>query len=520
MLLLGSELDADGLIVYRDHISPRTFHYLPAAPHLTTVDGKPAIALIRYRGTTGGGFLSLDVTVHPDEARLARAQAALTRRFNGPVDLVPVLLAEASVRLTMLDSDATSPRLVERVIGTARPSLSGDARAIFSLTLTREAATLVEAALRTGTAPVAIVYDLAFNGLHPARGLKIRLAYQMSYDYLRTRAAVNSLWFKADLDREIEALRRDGHVEIEDVDYGATDLDPDTAAKRRDEVQALLRELTATLFFQPAASPATFGAAAAANPAIDASSWARDGRPQAAFLLRALDQHEEQTLAYDLTQTTVRSARVGPQGQLRLPPGPDPVTVVHEVDVDNDATVLVQAFAPDDADWSGVAGVTIDVRSGEAIGSLQIGPAARQSSARFRAGPLEWQLRVNAIDEPDALGAAPPGEPAWTPLPLTQIVVDPQTLAARRTVRFTLGFVDATTLHQVRGRATLGERSVDFLLTPAKPEQLVVVRGAAPFTIDAQLIGPPGTATSISPGRSASRKRSCCSTSRPTARWR
>jgi hypothetical protein len=241
MLLLGSELAADGLTVYRDHISPRTFHYLPTAPHLTTINGKPGIALQLYRGTTGGGFLSLDVNVHPDAALIARAEDALTRRFNGPVDLVPVLLAEASVRLTMLDSDATPPRLVERAIGTARPSLSGDARAIFSLTLTREAATLVEAALRTGTAPVAIVYDLAFNGLHPARGLKIRIAYQMSYDYLHTRAALNSLWFKADLDREIEALRRDGHIEIEDVDYGATDLDPDTAAKRRDEVRPAAR---------------------------------------------------------------------------------------------------------------------------------------------------------------------------------------------------------------------------------------------------------------------------------------
>src|SRR6478735_4200532 len=124
MLLLGTELDADGLTVYRDHISPRTFHYLPALPHLTTIDGKPAIALIRYRGTSEGGFLTLDVTLHPDDALLARAQAALARRFNGPIDLVPVLLAEASVRLTMLDSDAASPRLVEKVIGTARPSLS------------------------------------------------------------------------------------------------------------------------------------------------------------------------------------------------------------------------------------------------------------------------------------------------------------------------------------------------------------------------------------------------------------
>lgn len=498
MLLLGSDLDADGLTVYRDHISPRTFHYLPAAPHFTLIDGTPGIGLIRYRGVREGGFLSLDVTLHPDAALLARAHAALTRRFGDPVDLVPVLLAEASVRLTALDAEDTEPRLVERVIGTARPSLSGDARAVFSLTLTREAATLVEAALRTGTAPVAIVYDLTYDGLHPARGLRIRLAYEMSYNYLRARAGVNTLWFKADLDREIEALRRDGHLEIEDVDYGATATDPDTMAARAAEVQALLRDLAATLFFQPAASPATFGAATASHAVIDAR-WALGGRPQAAFVLRGLEQHEEQTLAYDMTRTTVRRSRVGPQGQLRLPPGLGFDRVVREMDIDeNPVLVTVHAFAFDEADWSGVASVTVDVRNGTDVASMVIGPAARDATVMLRPGTLEWRLRVISVDEPDALGAPSPVEPAWAPLALTQIVVDPQTLAARRSVRFALGFVDASAIRQVQGHATLGDRTVDFLLTADKPERTFVVRGASPFAVEAQMIAPDGTATPVS----------------------
>jgi hypothetical protein len=548
MLLLGSDIEVSGLIVFRDHIAPRTFHYLPGAPRVVTdaASGgaaRPGLQLLRYRGARDGGLLALDVDLAVPDATLAAARAALAAKIGGdaPVDLVPVLFTEGTVRLTALgvdeappipspaDSTAPSgtapapapgtagPVLVERIVGTAVPSLLGHGRAIFSLELDREGTSLLDAAIRSAGTPLAVVYDLAYAGLRPARGLIARVRYQMAYDYLRTRAALSSLWFKADLDRETEALAKAGHITIEDVDYQG--LDPAILAQRAEEVRKTLGELSESLFFRPATSPRAVGdQAAPRQPGVDAA-WAARGRPQAAFVLRELAQREEQELTYDLREAAVATARVAPQGALAAPPGVDPASLVRDVTLDAPPVALeVRAFALPGADWTGVGAVTVDLRGGvggREVRTLVLTPAASDQSALLPAEPrdaVEQRIRVLATLEPEALGAPPPADPPFAPLAASTLALDPAALAGRRVVRIALGVIDAEMVRQVRGRLKSGGQAHEFLLSldgagSGHAEDAVPVWGSGALQVEAELAlvdgGAVAVAQDVAPGQPA-----------------
>ncbi len=534
MLLLGSDIEVSGITVFRDHVSATTFHYLPGPPRVVADAAGVHCRLQRFRGEHQGGLLTLDVDLALDEAALAAAREALGERFGGEVDLVPVLFTDGTARLTALgvegapapgaEGGAATPgaetpppgaglgagatpaspaRLVERILGTATPSLLGRARAVFALELDREGASLLDAALRSGSAPVIVAYDLAYVGLRPARGLRARVRYGMAYDFLRARLAADTLFFRADLDREAEALGREGHIEIEDVDYQGSD--PAVLARRQEEVRATLRELSEALFFRPAASPAALGASATAGQPALGTAWAARGRPRIAFVLRELAQREEQELAYDLREAAAATVRVAPQGALRLPDDADPGELIQDVTLDwPPPAVEVRALALPDADWSGVEAIHVDLRSGEELRTLVLSPAAGEERTLLPPGGLEHRLRVVAAEEPEALGAPPepPESPsasaaAFSPLPTWTLVLDPQALARRRTLRVTLGVVDAAAVRQVHGRLAAGERTHDFLLDAAHPEHRVVVRGREPLRLTAEMATADGGAVAI-----------------------
>jgi hypothetical protein len=483
------------------------------------------IELIRYRGTAGaagesGGLLRLAVDLAPAAEAVEAAGAELAARFGVEPNLVPVVFDRGGVRLVALGvagpaaaptgeaeaGDAAlpptqapaAPRLVEQVVGTAAPSLFHHQRALFAARLTPAGSVLTEAALSGAAPPLLVVYDLAFSGLAPARGLRAEVDYRMAYDYLRARAAADTLWFRADLDREAEALAREGHVRIEDVDYRGSD--PAVLAERQREVEATLRELTESLFFRPAASPATPAANAATapppaagggsgappvDPAVDAA-WRAQGAPRAAFVMRAMAQQEEQTLTYDLSVASVLSRRIAPQGAVALPAGA--TGWLREVSLEGPETdVGFEAFSLPDADWRGIDAVQIDLRSGAEERSLVLSEEAPRASAVLPAGPLEQRLRVLARPEPDDLGEPPSSPGDFAPAAERHLLVEPETAAGRRRVRIALG-PGGPPVARVEGRVGDGRRSRALLLDATRPEVEVAVWGGADLTLDGRLV--------------------------------
>jgi hypothetical protein len=541
MLLLGTETEVAGVVVYRDHAAPNVFHNMPGPPRVIVREDGPAVRLVRYRGEGTGALLTLEVELAQDEAVLAAVKAELAARTGVEPTLVPVTFTEGVARLVALgtrgpaagdasalaggspteddptapteagpsgaavpapsaDTPAASmpaadapptdlgpgPELVERILGVATPSLFGGGRAIFSVLLDAEGAVLVGAALRSGDLPVVVAYDLAFQGLRPSRGVRARVEATMAYDYLRTRAAVDALWLRADVGREAESLARTGAIQIEDVDYlGA---DPATLGTRAAEIRATLTELTESLFFRPAASPASVAASTVGSPV--AQAWAARGAVRAAFVLRQLTQEERQSLAYDLTETTVATARVAPQGALRLPTGADPATVVAEVTADwPPQAVEVRVAAAPDADWSGVAAIEVDVRSGaEGPVTFVLGPDRLEGSALLPSSDLSHRVRVLRTDDREALGVPPADDPEFRPLPTFAVTIDPRAVSGRRTLRVTLGMVDPSVVRQVEGRLEVGEEGRVFVLEPARPEVSIPIFGEVAATVRADLV--------------------------------
>jgi hypothetical protein len=100
-------------------------------------------------------------------------------------------------------------------------------------------------------------------------------------------------------------------------------------------------------------------------------AWSGEGAPQAAFVLRGLEQREEQTLDYDHTVASVTPARIAPQGRIAVPDGVDVAEVIRDVSLaEGPVPLKVTAFSLPDANWSGVEAVQVDLRSGTETRSL------------------------------------------------------------------------------------------------------------------------------------------------------
>lgn len=283
MLYLDTALELHGLTIFRDYNTPTRFYYMPRSPRLSSDGGAPAFQLLIYRrditdnpdfregDRPGGGFLTMTVDLGVPAGTLDAVRGELGSRVSGgTVELVAVPFEEGSIRVSALGTSSTpatgeepppgeterGPRFVEEILGSAKPSLYGDNRAVFQIELSHEGALLMRRSLEGGGASqVAVVYDLAYRGLMPAYDAKITIDFKQSYSYLRTRFTANTLWFKADIDAEVEKLRKEGHIKIESADY--IQSDPAKLAEHAVKLQELAKELATWAFFRPGLTPGT-----------------------------------------------------------------------------------------------------------------------------------------------------------------------------------------------------------------------------------------------------------------------
>lgn len=512
MLLLDDSLSIGGLTLYRDHASPSTFHYLPGPPQIVVENGVPLAQLIRFRGgEQSGGFFSLQVQLARDARALQAAHDQLAGRFNFEPNLVPVLFDQGTVRLSVLDfhaaagvasgteggasRSAASGTFVENVLGSTVPSLLGQQRAIFSVKLTPEGSTLLENALRGGGTPVLVIYDLRFSGVSPARGIRARVHYQMSYDYLRARFEANTLYFKAELDREAETLVQQGGIEIQDLDYQG--VDAAARAQREGEVRVTVSQLMQGLFFRPAASAATAAQSAAMSSSADAY-WASQGRPQIAFTIRSLEQHEEDDLTYDLTESHVDTRCISPQGALRLPSNTDIAKLISDVTTDWPPPVTgVRAFTPEGANWTGVSAVEINLRQGNDFRALVLSPTRHDLTASVNTGPIEYSIRALTQPDPESLGTPSVPDAAFRPLTTDNLVLDPAALTGQRVVRLATGAIDFTAISVVTGSLTLKEQERTFRLDSNHREVAFTVWGNGILHLRASLLAVDGSTIAV-----------------------
>jgi|GEM_PF-2515234 len=288
MLNLESKMEILGITVFQDTDDSDQFYYLPGPPRISREDGRPLFDLFTYRraGAEGdelaGGFLNM--TVDADIGRRGQIEGRLRRQFGGEVTLAPVPIIRGAVRAIALDAGGaggvsdidgedpdgeSSPRFVQRILGSGVPSLYGDNRAILSFSLSEEGTALLMGALGDApdVRPVGIVYELDYLGLLPAYDLEITIDFAMAADYLDRRLSLDLVLFKTDIVRLVEDLRREEAITVRETARTLELSTPEAMQQRQERIDELVLQLATGALFTPTLSPRLRDAATAAGGA-------------------------------------------------------------------------------------------------------------------------------------------------------------------------------------------------------------------------------------------------------------
>lgn len=385
--------EIENVVIFRDHAVPTLFHYLAGPPRLTRdAEGNPSLLLLKYRhaldaATTlsvrereqlGGAFLLLGVDCGiPEDTKqeITRELQARLPAGTGPISLVPVLYTAGTVKVLALDAEADaateSPsRFVRKVLGTATPSLMQDQRAIFSLALTSDAATLLEAAYEQDLSPIGVMYELEFSGLRPALAVRVRADLARIYESLKEELEAGldvgyssgtvgvGVGVGVDIGMTLSKLQQQGAIDVEILrqQEGAS------VDEMERNAMALLKETLLAELFQPVMSrqptpslsdavDATKDLVAASERMSRGSSGSGSGsggnvKLEVGYELAYKREEELKTVTYDYDATAPEKRRHTPNGFFSaLVSNTEKARHILEIDLDDPffKTMTVQA---------------------------------------------------------------------------------------------------------------------------------------------------------------------------------
>jgi hypothetical protein len=272
-----------GVLVFKDTGDPDLHYYVPQRPRLARNDGVPELVFMIFqrditdnpafdadtKQALGGGFVTFTVDLSVDDAVLDAVKEDL-RRFGsgGDVKLTPIQFRKGTVRLSITKDIAGQPdappeqpkgfQLFEEIYGTSKPSLLGDNRATFSVLLGQEAATLFEAALRTGMSPIGVIYDLEYLGMRPAFNVRITADYERIYSELDVQFGLKGgygpIAAAIEVDLAFQRLRDKGDIKVEVINF----TDDDNFRKQADDAFNWFKTDLIKDFFKSALDPPAF----------------------------------------------------------------------------------------------------------------------------------------------------------------------------------------------------------------------------------------------------------------------
>jgi hypothetical protein len=212
-----------GVDLAADH-QAANWYAIPPQPRVATVEGAPDLELLRFvsGGELRGGHLHLSVELAHPPAALEAARAALAEeQGDEAVEVRPVPVIAASAELLFLgrepDADGGLTQLLRRGLARTAARVDPPHTASFSLTLDTEGTRLLEVALRSGGAPVGVVYRLEMEGLWPAARVVAHVDWSRVYDHFSVHAKEGDLLGVADVKRIAESLVEEQVVVVQAV---------------------------------------------------------------------------------------------------------------------------------------------------------------------------------------------------------------------------------------------------------------------------------------------------------------
>ena len=184
---------AAGVDLAGDDGDPYAFYVLPPAPTIAIRDGRPVINLLRFvrDGQLTGGHLELELALAHPPAVLEQARQQIAEEIKDDrnrVTLRPVRAIGGEAELMFVGretgADGGISGIVRRSYGTVTPDLQTPYTATFSVMLTAAGVNLVEAALRSGGAPIGVIYRLRTEGLRPAQRILAHVDWSRVYTHV------------------------------------------------------------------------------------------------------------------------------------------------------------------------------------------------------------------------------------------------------------------------------------------------------------------------------------------------
>jgi hypothetical protein len=385
--------EIENVVIFRDHAVPTLFYYLAGPPRLTRdEDGKPSLMLLKYRHALdsstsltavereqlGGGFLLFGVDCGLSEDTKNEIERELQARQPpgaGPVSLVPVLYTSGTVKVLALDAEtgASSPppgsetqsRFIRKVLGTATPSLLQDQRAIFSLALTTDAATLLEAAYEQDLSPIGVMYELELSGLRPALAVQVRADLKRIHEKFEAGLSAgyvsNSAEIGVDLSATLSWLKEQGAIQVKII----RQQEGSSVEEMERQAMSLLKETLLKELFKPAmsqqpAQPNLADTMRTVKDVVAASQQmnrgqSRQGKVEIGLELKYKREEELKTVTYDYDVIAPETRTHSPNGFFSaLLSNTDKAEHIREIDLDDAFFKTMTVQAQTAADFEGL----------------------------------------------------------------------------------------------------------------------------------------------------------------------
>jgi hypothetical protein len=217
-----------GNTIFRDHQDPDQFYFLPSNPKLAAENGNLDFTLYKYRfditdnpgsdpTRAKGAGLALFSTEIPAENLQALQDEVASESGQSNARLTPVIFTTASVHALVAHTDGD--HLISDLVEQHPAPIVSPHHAAFALALTAQGATFMEAAVKGGTSPVGVVYEMGFLALSPAVNARVSMKYDRVYDDFSVSLGFTYYYVSAKLDLEIESLVERDLIHIEIISF-------------------------------------------------------------------------------------------------------------------------------------------------------------------------------------------------------------------------------------------------------------------------------------------------------------
>lgn len=399
----------EGIELATDEAAPHAFYVLPPPPRVASTAGVPELQLLRFLEAgqaTGGHLRFVTILSHPPNL-IARVRARLADEAGVNPDAValrPIPVEDASAAVLFLGRETTAEGgltgLVQRGYGRVPAQSVPPHAAAFSIHLTADGVRLMEAALASGNAPIAVVYRLRVEGLWPAQQVVAHVDWSRVYDHFSAHYKEGHLFTTTDMQAITEQLIEDRVIAIRVV-HGVAASPGETLAPADPGpavawVQREIVERTCEPVMPLSREPARAWLGTAGEIAGVGTN----------FALKKLTQIERATADFDLQRHIVVSRTLTVQAHL-TDIADDPRAHVADAGPDHpffERMVLhVSSAQPLEQVWLDEAVLTFGYGTTTEAGRL----TRRQPSATFdtwadRSPDRTWSLRPEVTFAPDA----------------------------------------------------------------------------------------------------------------------